>query len=354
MVTITDHDHPDHAALLRAGRERGLSFEVASGDEARQRLPQHSIRDSDLVLFDPEGGFVRSERAVFSAIQVARSHGAQFLGSRQVSGLDRDGERWRVRTGREEVRAPKVLIATGTGAGPVCAALGTHLAVLPQVLTWFPVADPGLLRRTPEQTFIRSSRDARFYGFPSTDGWTVKVAASIYLDEAQSTDRPYTYDPRHLDTVQAWVGEFLPALVPRPVRAVVCADGYTVDETGLLGPVPGMDGVVVAVGFSGHGFKMASSLGAVAADLLADGQTGTDVSFMNPARFLVAGHRSGQPAGGRHGGERGKQGGVVTGVPDYTVGGADRAGRVAGARPVRGRPRGGGHRVPAGRDHPRP
>jgi len=299
VVTITDHDHPDHAALLRAGRERGLSFGVASGDEARQRLPQHAIRDSDLVLFDPEGGFVRSERAVFSAIQVARSHGAQFLGSRQVTGLDRDGERWRVRTGQEEVRAPKVLIATGTGAGPVCAALGTHLSVLPQVLTWFPVADPELLRRTPEQTFIRSSRDARYYGFPSSDGWTVKVAASIYLDEAQSTGRPYTYDPRHLDTVQAWVGELLPARVPRPVRAVGCADGYTADETGLLGPVPGMDGVVVAVGFSGHGFKMASSLGAVAADLLADGHTGTDVSFMNPARFLPPGTEvDSLPAGG--------------------------------------------------------
>ena len=24
VVTIMDHDHPDHAALLRAGRERGL------------------------------------------------------------------------------------------------------------------------------------------------------------------------------------------------------------------------------------------------------------------------------------------------------------------------------------------
>jgi sarcosine oxidase len=289
VVTISDEDHPDHAALLRAGRERGLSFEVASGDEARQRLPQHTIRDGDVVLFDPEGGFVRSERAVFSAVQVARSHGAQFLGSRRVTGLDRAGGHWRVRTDQEEVRAPRVLIATGTGAGAVCAALGTHLAVLPQVLTWFPIADAGLLRRTPEQTFIRSSRDARFYGFPSTDGWTVKVAASIYLDEATSTDRPCTWDPGHLDTVQAWVGEFLPALVPRPVRAVVCADGYTADETGLLGPVPGMDGVVVATGFSGHGFKMASSLGAVAADLIADGTTATDVSFMNPARFLPPG-----------------------------------------------------------------
>ena len=82
----------------------------------------------------------------------------------------------------------------------------------------------------------------------------------------------------------------LPALDPRPVKAVLCADGYTVDETGLLGFVPGMDGVVVAVGFSGHGFKMASSLGAAAADLISEGTTTTDVSFMDPARFLPPQH----------------------------------------------------------------
>jgi sarcosine oxidase len=285
VVTVMDRDHADHAALLRAGRERGLAFEVVDGDEARRRLPQHLIRDGDVALFDPEGGYVRSERAVFAAITEAQRHGATFLGDRQVLGLDRHAGGWSVRTGQEEVRAPRVLVATGTGAGPVCAALNTHLAVLPQVLTWFPIADPALLRRQPEQVFIRLSRDARFYGFPSTDGWTVKVAASIYLDEVTSMTRPVSWDPRHLDTIQSWVGTYLPALVPRPVKTAVCADGYTVDETGLLGLVPGMDGVAVAVGFSGHGFKMAAALGAVAADLLSDGGTATDVSFMNPVRF---------------------------------------------------------------------
>jgi sarcosine oxidase len=285
VVTVMDRDHADHAALLRAGRERGLAFEVVDGDEARRRLPHQLIRDGDVALFDPEGGYVRSERAVFAAITEAQRHGATFLGDRQVLGLDRHAEGWSVRTGQEEVRAPRVLVATGTGAGPLCAALNTHLAVLPQVLTWFPIADPELLRRQPEQVFIRSSSDARFYGFPSTDGWTVKVAASIYLDEVTSMTRPVSWDPRHLDTIQSWVGTYLPALVPRPVKTVVCADGYTVDETGLLGLVPGMDGVAVAVGFSGHGFKMSAALGAVAADLLVDGGTATDVSFMNPTRF---------------------------------------------------------------------
>jgi sarcosine oxidase len=286
VVTITDDDHPDLAALLRAGRDQGLEFDLAAGPAARQRLPQHLIRDGDAALFDPEGGYVLSERAVFSALQLAQRHGASFLGNRKVIALERHHDRWSVRTDQEEVRAPRVLLATGTGAGPLCAALGTHLAVLPQVLTWFPIADPGLQQGQGEQVFIRSSRDAQFYGFPSTDGWTVKVAASIYLDEVASMASPLTWDPRHLDTIESWVGTFLPALVPKPVRAVLCADGYTVDETGLLGHVPGMDGVIVAVGFSGHGFKMASSLGAVAAELIAEGTTATDVSFMDPARFL--------------------------------------------------------------------
>jgi sarcosine oxidase len=286
VVTIMDSDHPDHDALLRAGRERGLSFEVLAGPQARLRLPQHVIRDGDVALFDPEGGFVRSERAVFSAIRQAERRGASFLGNRQVRALERHGDRWLVRTDQEEIRAPRVLVATGTGAGPVCAALGTHLAVLPQILTWFPIADHDLLARGEQQVFIRRSGDAQFYGFPSSDGWTMKVAASIYLDEVASMARPMTWDPGHLDTVQSWVSRYLPALVPRPVRTVLCADGYTVDETGLLGLVPGLDGVVVAVGFSGHGFKMASSLGAVAADLITDGTTATDISFMDPARFL--------------------------------------------------------------------
>jgi sarcosine oxidase len=286
VVTIADHDHPDHGALLRAGRERGLAFEVVTGEEARRRLPQHLIRDGDVAIFDPEGGYVRSERAVFSAIRLAQGHGASFLGNRTVAALEQQGGRWSVRTDREEVRASRVLIATGTGAGPACAALGTHLAVLPQVLTWFPIADPSRYRSQQHQVFIRSSRDAQFYGFPSTDGWTAKVAASIYLDEVASTARPLAWDPRHLDTVRSWVGTFLPDLVPEPVKMVVCADGYTADETGLLGCIPGMDGVVVATGFSGHGFKMASSLGAVAADLIAAGKTSTDISFMDPARFL--------------------------------------------------------------------
>ena len=106
------------------------------------------------------------------------------------------------------------------------------------------------------------------------------------MDEVESMEKPLSWDPQYLDPIRAWVQEFIPGLNPEPVRVAMCADGYTPDDTGLLGKVPGMEGVVVAVGFSGHGFKMASALGAVAADLVLDGTTATEVSFMDPARFL--------------------------------------------------------------------
>lgn len=260
VVTILEQGHPEVEALLGAGKSRDLVYEMVSGEEARRRLPEHVIHDNDVALFDPEGGYVRSERAVTAAMRLASDLGATFLGNRTAQSVERDGDRFIVRTNDEEIIASRVLVSSGTGAGPSCEALGTHLAVLPQVLTWFPALDPTVWASDRMPVFLRRSRDARFYGFPSVDGFTVKVAASIYLDEVESMAYPLSWDPQHLDTVRSWVTEYLPGLIPDPVRVTVCADGYTVDNTGLLGPVPGMEGVVVAVGFSGHGFKMASDL----------------------------------------------------------------------------------------------
>ena len=288
-VTILDDDHAEVASLMTAAIDHGLKFSRLAGDEARAAYPEHTIRDDDVAIFDPEGGYVKSEQAVVAALRLAAMNGAQFLNNRSAIAVERDGDAWVVVTDRERVSAPRVLVATGTGAGPVCDALGTHVAVLPQVLTWFPARDPAVFSRPGLPVFLRRSKDARFYGFPSSDGWSVKVAASVYLDEVESMKTPITWDPRHLDTVRSWVEEFLPGLIPDPVRTVVCADGYTVDETALLGAVPGMPGVVVAVGLSGHGFKMSPALAHLASEILFTGESSIDIEFMHPARFLDEG-----------------------------------------------------------------
>lgn len=285
-VTILDEDQPALASLIAAGKDHDLDYEILRGDEARTRYPEHMIRDTDVTVFDPEGGYLNSEKAVTAALLQAAGLGTKFLGNRVAQSVEPYGDRYIVRTDQEEIITSRVIVSQGTGAGAVCKELGVHLSVLPQVLTWFPAIDPAAFSREGLPVFLRRSHDAQYYGFPSADGWTVKVAGSVYMDEVESMEKPPSWDPRYLDTIRSWVEEFIPGLIPDPVRVAMCADGYTPDETGLLGLVPGMEGVVTAVGFSGHGFKMASALGAIAADLVLDGVTATDVGFMNPARFL--------------------------------------------------------------------
>ncbi|HWU45639.1 MAG TPA: N-methyl-L-tryptophan oxidase [Humibacter sp.] len=291
-VTIYDEHNPRLESLLAAGKDSGLDYQVLRGDEARTRYPEHVIRDSDVTIYDPEGGYLNSERAVTAALVEAARLGAEFLGNRKAHSIEKYGDRYLVRTDREELIASRVIISQGNGAGAVCKELGVHLSVLPQILTWFPCVDPAAFCRQDLPVFLRRveeegrSDKAEFYGFPSADGWTAKVVGSMYLDEVESMERPPSWDPRLLDRIRTWVGEFIPGLIPDPVRVAVCADGHLPDATGLLGTVPGMEGVVVAAGFSGHGFKMASALGAIAADLVLEGTTATDVGFMDPTRFL--------------------------------------------------------------------
>lgn len=287
-LSIVGQGHPFLKELEDAGTAAGIKYEVMNSDEARRRFAGHHILDGDTAFFDPEGGYVKSERAVIAALLAAAKNGATFPGNRKATSVETHGDKYLVHTDNGPILASKVIVSAGTGAGPIGRALGTHLSIRPQVLTWFPMKKPGAYSGDNASVFIRRSDDAMFYGFPSADGWTVKVAGSVYLDEVETMETPLSWDPMHLETIRGWARTYLPDLHPEPIRTAVCADAYAVDHTALLGPVPGMPGVISAVGFSGHGFKMASAFGAVAAELAIDGTTTTDVSFMSASRFLPA------------------------------------------------------------------
>ena len=58
------------------------------------------------------------------------------------------------------------------------------------------------------------------------------------------------------------------------------ADGHFV-----IGHLPGSERVVMLGGMSGHGFKFASAIGKISADLVTDGGTDLPIEPFSPARF---------------------------------------------------------------------
>ena len=80
------------------------------------------------------------------------------------------------------------------------------------------------------------------------------------------------------------------ALVPA-AREVGLADAWVgiearaADDVPILGPVTGLDGLVIAAGFSGHGFQLSPAIGQVIAELIVEGAPGIPLDALHLSRF---------------------------------------------------------------------
>jgi glycine/D-amino acid oxidase-like deaminating enzyme len=79
--------------------------------------------------------------------------------------------------------------------------------------------------------------------------------------------------------------ELFPGLTGPVVQAKTCLYSVTPDEHFVVGPHPDHPQVIVACGFSGHGFKFVPVIGEILADLAVDGRTDHGISLFDPARF---------------------------------------------------------------------
>ena len=59
----------------------------------------------------------------------------------------------------------------------------------------------------------------------------------------------------------------------------------TPDLRPVVGPVPGVEGLYLAVGFCGHGFQHSPATGRYVAEWLLDGKPSLDLSLFDPGRF---------------------------------------------------------------------
>jgi sarcosine oxidase len=123
------------------------------------------------------------------------------------------------------------------------------------------------------------------YGFPFMAGKGIKVAKhhSKINTTLEEIDRQVA--PAEVADMQRIFGSFVPDGAGAHRKSAVCFYTNTPDDHFIVGLHPQHPQVVLAGGFSGHGFKFASVLGEVLADLAITGGTRHPVGFLTPSRF---------------------------------------------------------------------
>jgi sarcosine oxidase subunit beta len=97
--------------------------------------------------------------------------------------------------------------------------------------------------------------------------------------------RSYTIRPENQSGNWQTACELLPAVCQQQIVRAWCGlEGQSFDDIPFIGPLPGLDGLILALGFSGHGFAIAPSVGRAVADQLA-GRPTPALDGLSPARI---------------------------------------------------------------------
>jgi len=192
----------------------------------------------------------------------------------------------RVRTDTEVIEAGSVIIATGAWIGDFAPALRPHLKITRQVLGWFSPLEPSLF--TPDRcpVFLLESEDDACYGFPDFAGTGVKTAShreGAVLAAAGDLAQDGGPDD------EAQIRRMLELAMPDangPLRQMrACMYTRTPDEDFVIDLSPVDPRIVLASPCSGHGFKFASVIGEVLADLALGKASTSDISRFHIRRF---------------------------------------------------------------------
>ncbi|HWW60567.1 MAG TPA: N-methyl-L-tryptophan oxidase, partial [Thermoanaerobaculia bacterium] len=260
--------------------------ELLDAKEIRRRYPP-LVPSHDLVaLYEPMAGFVDPEQCTLAYQQLAAKLGAELHFNEPMLSWESTANGVRVTTTRATYEADSLVLAPGPWAPGVFGDLALPLAIERQVMFWLdPIGGVDAFHPDRFPIYIWELEDgAHFYGFPS-QGDGVKVACyhgGAFCD-AESVDRNVSAD--EIARMRAIVADRIPALRGPLRNAVTCMYTNTPDLDFILGTHPRHANVVIASPCSGHGYKFASVIGEILADLATEGTTPHPIARFTPSRF---------------------------------------------------------------------
>jgi sarcosine oxidase subunit beta len=287
VLVVHEQNRAGLEANLAMQRELGIDVRLVSAQELADIDPSARLGEDELAAFEAEAGYVEAVQVVASFAEAARREGADIRLGVGVQAVVAEKDRVvGVETNEGRYGCGTLVLATGPWAAELARSVGQELPV--QACR----TQVALFRRPPD-----SGRRGAVYGdfaqgiyFKPTHG-DMLHAGSLAGEEMQDP-----VDPDHYN--EAADGSWLPQVRQRVSRRYPAMHrgygrgGYgalyevTPDWHPILDRLPGLEGAYCAVGFSGHGFKMAPIVGQLMAELIVDGQASAlDITPLRLARF---------------------------------------------------------------------
>jgi sarcosine oxidase, subunit beta len=283
---------PDEVPIIRrvveVGQAQGLDLEYVP-DNAAVREIAPGIAESVLAAsFCPTDGHANPTKTVQAFAAAAERHGATIQTGTTVTGIVTNGGRVTgVRTDSGIVSAPTVIVAAGIHSEALLAPFGIDLPLRISV-----VAAIQSIPLPPMLAPVLGVAGADLAGRQQADGRLRFTGAGMPWAH-QISDLATSYDPvqpsaREIAEVVTRVSQVLPAFAEAPVARVW---GGLLDMTPDALPVlersSAVEGLIIAAGFSGHGFCLGPVTGQILRELVIDGRSTLPIDPFVSERFAT-------------------------------------------------------------------
>lgn len=319
-------EHPDYVPLLSRSYENLHRLEEVTGEKIyyqtgllyygpaghpvikgvkdaanKYQVPLHAVNtppafsgltDAE-TLFEPDAGFLMPEKTIALYLQEAKKSGAELNTGEKILEWKKENDRITVRTNRNIYSSKKLVITAGAWTSILARQIQLPLRVTRQVLIWVQTEEPERYYPDIFPCWVIAADDVKgvWYGFPYLGGNKFPGPTGLKFalhHPADTTDpdrvnRAVTDEEVH-SICEAAGKYFLPAK-SKVLATKTCLYTNTPDEHFIIDFLPGCDNdVVIACGFSGHGFKFVPVVGEMLADLVSKGTTDLPAGFLGLSR----------------------------------------------------------------------
>jgi sarcosine oxidase len=266
--------------------EHNIPHEVLTGPEINQRFPGYNVPDDFMALYQPDGGFLLPEKATVAFVNAAHQHGAVIHAREQVQSWQVTDAGVQVTTNRATYAANSLVLTAGAWNRALMPAL-TNLAIPErQVLAWLQPQRPEHFTPQTFPVFNMQVGEERYYGFPVFDVPGFKFGKYRHLYES-GTPESFDWEPNETDEaiLRDYAEKYFPNGSGPTMSLKTCMFTNTPDDHFIIDLHPNYPQVSIAAGFSGHGYKFASVVGEIMADLATQQQTEHNIDLFRLTRF---------------------------------------------------------------------
>ena len=258
----------------------GLPVEVLTPEQVGSRWPWLSVHDLVGATYCPTDGYGRPHNVMQAFATQAQRLGASFVEGAEVSAITRKAARiMTVETNQGSFEPASVIICAGPWSGELGRLAGVEIPVQPLRRMCF-VTDP--FDAIPQDAPMTIEMPNTFHFRPEGAGFMLGTS---------DQDEPYGFH-----TTMRW--EWLERVMEDAAKRVPVLEQAKIhhgwaglyetspDHNAILGPIPGVENLLVATGFSGHGVMQSPATGMIMSEFILDGKAHTlEVSDLGIERF---------------------------------------------------------------------